>query len=286
MPEAPTGRNTTARGKRLRNSDLTLGALNGRPPIGPGHNHRVCPKASASLTDHTLSEMPLFFPARIAAALLLPLLTIAAADEPALNSDEPWLAKGMSAQLDRFQSITFSPHPQQKEIVAADCVNDFDWHSRLRVFHHTGDKVDWIASLPKEYLEGGGNFLLSCRWRHLDHLDAWVLEVFESTHMGNGSLWLLELQKRELRVLLHTSAVGRCWFIPAGIKLPLEGEAKFVGRHLDVKYQVNTETGVQEVLLSGTLAVVDSEGNQVSSHPYSETWTWEKQSKKFVRRKP
>jgi hypothetical protein len=206
-------------------------------------------------------------------------LVCALTGSPVLGADNPyaeesWLREGLAAQIPKFKRATLTPSPGQKGIVAANCETDLAWHGELRVFHQTGDKIDWIASFPPFYLKNENSYILSCDWHYLSTLNMWVLEVFDSSHKGNGSLWLFALEGHEMRVLLQTQAVGSLWEkLPKDLELPLQGRAIVRGAHLSVDYQVPAGAEHEAVSLTGTIAVLDQLDKEVSTASYKETWT-------------
>lgn len=194
------------------------------------------------------------------------------------SSDDDWLAGGVEAQIPKYAGFTFRPHPASRGVVAANCETEVDWWGTLRVFHRTGDHVDWIAELPEEFAKEYGNYLVSCEWRYLPKLRRWVLEVFGSTHLGNGDLWLFALDGRELRVLLRAKAAGRVFDLETlrrlRLRVPFEGEARFVERHLKVTYPPARSSRRQVVVLSGTVATLNQEGRRVRRKKFMEQWVW------------
>lgn len=218
---------------------------------------------------------------RLAVMILVAAGTSLCRADPATENRE-WVEGNVTSMFADFQSTTFFPNPEKKNLLAVYCERDPAWWGHLRVFQHTGDKIDWAATFPAEYLEQRGHYILSCRWKRFKQLESDVIELFESSHMGNGSLWLLELKDREFRVLLHTSAVGRYWSTAPELEIPFEGEARFAGPHLDVSYPTPEGADQEMVKLTGTISVRDSEGKEVHQRPFSETWTWDEAKRCFV----
>jgi len=183
---------------------------------------------------------------------------------------------------------TFAPYPRDASIIAAHVESKESWFGYLHVFHHTGSHVDWVAKLPKEYEDNCGNFLLSCSWVYLEKLDIYALEVFDSTHRGNGSYWLFALEGRELRVLINTWGVDsdnedRDFTPPR--KHPKDGTHPTRGTvilngRLNAEYKV--ESNSQEVVLSGTIVTMMNL-KAVSSREYAESWFWNPKSHAFNR---
>jgi hypothetical protein len=186
---------------------------------------------------------------------------------------------------------TFAPCPNDKSIVAAHIEEKtVNWWGYLEVFHHTGNHVDWVAKLPKGYTANCGHYLLSCSWVYLEKLDRYALEVFDSTHRGNGSYWLFALEGQELRVLIHTWGVDSHnedvdvfpdskEFARKDGRLDTRGTVILNGR-LDPEYKVANDR--QEVILTGTIVTMLNQ-KAVSSREYSETWVWNPKSREFAR---
>ncbi|HEX7261799.1 MAG TPA: hypothetical protein VF258_08290, partial [Luteolibacter sp.] len=124
------------------------------------------------------------------------------------TTDRDWVAEAISAQYAQFQSVSIYPCPSDKTLLAAYCESEEGWWGHMRVFKQTGDRVEWAATFPEEYVKERGHYVVSSRWTSFPMLENPVLELIESTHMGNGSLWLLELSRRDFRVILHTPVRG------------------------------------------------------------------------------
>jgi len=203
-----------------------------------------------------------------------------------IYSDEAWLREGLVPQIAKYKRTTLIPHPEYHDILAANCETELSWWGSIRVFHQTAGKIDWIATFPKEYGDryNHGHYVLSCEWRYLAKLEMWVLEVFDSTHMGNGSLWLFTLDGHDLRLLLHTTARGHYLKPPADLVVPALGETHLVEEHLNADYRTPTDaaTDVEAVFLTGTITAFDGEGKESSTKPFKETWTWDADKRVFT----
>jgi hypothetical protein len=221
----------------------------------------------------------------IVISLLQPLLAFGL-EEPYF--DETWLRDGLAPQIAKFKRTTLMPHPEHNGIIAANCETELEWWGRVRVFHHSGDKLDWIATFPQDYTENCGHYVLDCKWHHLEKLDMWVLEIFDSTHMGNGSLWLFTLEGHKFRLLLHTTACGRFLQPPPDLVVPALGSTRLVDYHLTADYRTPTgaATGAEAVFLTGTIAAFDQEDKELSTKPYAETWTWDSNKRVFTQLQP
>ena len=191
----------------------------------------------------------------------------------AFDYDKELLAKRIKEE--RIESVTFLPCPGDKAIVAAHWAREIGWWSYVEVFHHSDSKIDGEIKLPPEYLESFGNYVVSYRWLRNEPSNQWMLEILESTHMGNGGFWLMVLEGKQLRVVLSTSVMGRCWFPPAGIKIPFEGTVRFPEKYLKVDYARDS------VVVSGKLKVLDQEDKEVATVPYKEVWKWNKAKRVF-----
>ena len=195
-------------------------------------------------------------------------------------SSETWIEEGIAHQFSKFNSITFTSLPADDHIVAVNCEYDFDWSGRLLVFHHTENQVDWFAEFPKSYTEFRGSYVVSCRWIYLNSLDEWALEVIESTHRGNGSMWLWSLNDKKLQLLLHTKVRGQIWD-SAIASIPMNGEAFFV-EDLKPTYGFSPDVDPPSVTLTGDIITYDVTGEEVATTPYSEKWIWDEKKRIFT----
>ena len=195
--------------------------------------------------------------------------------------ERDWIGKPFSSQFAELDRFTVLPNFEEKDLVACHAERQVQWWGHLRVFKHQGDKIEWAAEFPKEYIEVRGHYVVTYRWTELGVTGNKVLEVFESTHMGNGSLFLLELEGRKFRVLLHAPARGRCWSDDPELGIPPHGEARFLGDHLEVAYPVMSGDTFPSVALSGTVSVTDISGKEVAVKPYSRTYRWDAEERIF-----
>lgn len=201
------------------------------------------------------------------------------ADDP--RSAKAWLKTGIAAQLSKLPSVTFATNPNDKNIAAVNCQVRENWTGTFLVIHHVGDTVDWCAELPEIYLNSG-EYVLTCKWVVLEKLQMTVLEVFTSTHMGNGSLWIFALEGRELRLLLNTQAVDRHHEHSSGGLAHVKSSAVFEGGQLSVNYRAPGGGNAEEVYLSGKLITLDDDDRVIATKPYSETWKWDSNKRVFT----
>jgi len=192
------------------------------------------------------------------------------------------LEKGLFASFPEFESITVMPHHTQKSLLAINFERYLKWSGQLVVLDHANDKVNWVATLPVEYIKGRGSYVLSVRWVHLAQIDAPVLEVFDCTHMGNGSIWLFALEKQQFRVLLNTTAVDNHNDVPdfRASEPPLMGDL-LEGGSLNAEYRVPAGGKFEDCLLSGTTLTWNHKTEEFDKAPYSETWRWNADEKVF-----
>lgn len=216
----------------------------------------------------------------VLASLLLAVGRLGAEDTSTTNRD--WVHEPFSSQFAEFGSVTVSHHPSDKNLVAAYCESEKQWWGHLRVFKHSGDKIEWAATFPKEYIEERGQYIVSCQWIFLSMVEGSVLELIESSHRGNGSLWVMELRDHEFRVLLHTSVRGQYWNSDAALGVPFDGEAFFAGDHLNVEYRKVQGEKFANVLLTGSVIITDMNGKNVSSKPYEQQCTWDSDKRVFT----
>ena len=220
----------------------------------------------------------------IVAALLGVVGRVMAKNTSTKNQD--WAGEPFSSQFEKFETVTVVPHPSDKSIVAANCERAKQWWGEIRLFKHLGDKIEWTAVFPKDYLESRGTYVVSCRWVPLAMLKQPALELIESTHMGNGSLWLFELNGKELRSLLHTPVRGYYWQPEAVFGVPREGEARYVGAHLNVEYGKEEGAEFESVVLTGEVSIQDLTGKELPTKSYEQRCIWDSDKRVFTARPP
>lgn len=196
------------------------------------------------------------------------------------------LPKTFVAVVDATPSATFVRCHGHPDIVAVYSEKDPQWWGRLFVYQRKGDAMEWQYAYPDEYEEFRGHYVVRFRWIPLQQTEKPVLEVIESTHMGNGSLRLWELDGRSLRLLLECPVRGRFWNAPAAFGVPLDGEARFEGDHLGVDYQRPTGQAFHSVHLSGSVQITDVDGATLPSRRYDQIYRWDPTKRTFAASPP
>lgn len=204
------------------------------------------------------------------------------ATEP--KSDD--VPKTIASVMDGTPRVTFSPCPDEPQIVAAYSEREPQWWGRLQVFHRKGDAIPWEYVFPEDYEEYRGHYVVRFRWVRLEQIAKPVLEVIESTHMGNGSLRIWEVEGRKLRLLLDTTVRGRFWSVPEAFGVPENGEARFEGDHLQVEYRRAADKSSDVVSLTGTVAIQDLEGRALPSRRFEQICVWDAEKRIFVAQSP
>lgn len=205
--------------------------------------------------------------------------------EDTSTTDRDWIGEAISSQYSNFQSVTVYPCPADKSILAVYCEHDHSWWGHMRVFRHSGDKVEWAATFPPEYIEARGHYVVSCRWTSFEMLSNPVLELTESTHRGNGSIWLLELNGKEFRLLLHTRVMGRYWPPEPEFAVPPDGEAIFE-KNLKVEYRKADGDDHVSVWLTGNVQVTGVAGEELPARGYQQQCTWNSDKRIFEAKTP
>lgn len=194
--------------------------------------------------------------------------------------------KTVAAVIDDAPTVTFTSCPDEPQIVAAYSEREPQWWGRLKVFHRKGDVIVWEYAFPEDYEEYRGHYVVRFRWVRLKQIAKPVLEVIESTHMGNGSLLIWAVEGRKLRLLLDTKVRGRFWSVPEAFGVPVNGEARFEGDHLSVEYRHEADESSDVVSLTGTVAIQDLEGRALPSRRYDQICVWDAAKRIFVAQSP
>lgn len=194
--------------------------------------------------------------------------------------------KTLSALIDAAPMVTIGRSPGDQHVVAVYSEREPQWWGRLAVYHRSGDAIDWPYAFPKSYEERRGHYVIRFRWISLRQAARPVLEVIESTHMGNGSLRLFEAEGRELRLLLDTVVRGRFWSAPAAFGVPEQGEAHFEGSHLGIEYQSPSDQTVHSILLTGSVRIEDIQGRGLPSRRFAQVCHWDSTQRVFIAQPP
>ncbi|RYD27593.1 MAG: hypothetical protein EOP86_24295 [Verrucomicrobiaceae bacterium] len=188
----------------------------------------------------------------------------------------------VSALIDASPVVTISRSPADQSVVAVYSEREPQWSGNLAVYHRTGDTIDWPFTFPKSYEEHRGHYVVRFRWITLRQSEHPVLEVVESTHMGNGSLRLFEIEGRKLRLLLDTVVRGRFRNPPAAFGVREHAEAYFVGPHLNVEYQSRSDQTADSILLTGSVRIEDMAGKESPPRGFAQTCAWDDARRVFI----
>jgi hypothetical protein len=208
--------------------------------------------------------------------------TVFAADAP----DATKVPRTFSEIVDSTPSATFVRCHDHPNTVAVYCEQEPKWWGRLFVYRQSGDAIDWQYSYPASYDKVRGHYVVRFRWITLTQTEKPVLEVIESTHKGNGSLRLWELDGRTLRLLLETTVRGRFWDPPTVFRVPENGEARFEGDHLALDYQRSSGQEFDSIHLSGSIQITDIEGRVMPSRRYEQVCRWDPAKCVFLAQAP
>lgn len=209
---------------------------------------------------------------------LLPILlivnTLLAEDDYRFRfSDEVWLRDGIAKASANLEKVTQVPHPKDNSIVALNCEYQEQWNGRPRVIHRTGDRVDWVAEFPVEFRDLYNGYVVSLRWVYLRGPDIWALELFDSSHRGNGSITLFALEERKLRILMHERAVDRD-----------RGGGQWQTTQIFEGGMLRADYGEDWAELSGKVQIVDNESEElrlIGYYPVYGLWKWDTGSRVF-----
>ena len=162
----------------------------------------------------------------------------------------------------------------------------FDWQARwwgdFVVFCAADGELRWTAVVSEED-EPAANYGVSARGFRLPGFPDPLVEVFWSSHMGNGSLYLYEVRDRSLHLLLETTAVDNHWGGDGCI---------FRGGTLSASYQDVDGDGLSDLTLSGFMdrLTLDADGDPAggvsASVPVRQTFLWKADRRTFERRDP
>lgn len=201
---------------------------------------------------------------------------------PCSLAEEQTAAKTLTDLVSDSPRVEFLRHPSDKGIVAAYSENQPEWWGDMSVFHHSEGKIDWEFKFPAMYDEWHGHYVVSFRWITLSQVKSPVLELIESTHRGNGSIFLFEVQGRELRLLLHTKVRGQLFDDLDAFGVPPNGTAYIKEDHLKVEYAKIDRKEADAVILTGTLEIADLAERKLPDKKYEQKCQWDVEKRMFV----
>ena len=146
-----------------------------------------------------------------------------------------------------------------------------EWWGDFVVFCADEGEFRWIATLSDED-EPGAAYGVSARGHRLAGFPDPFVEVFWSSHMGNGAIYLYELQGRRLRKVLDATAVDAHW-----------GDGSvFRGGKLRTVYQDVNGDGHVDVVLVGMLDEMVRDTDEIlASHAISREFVWKSETRVF-----
>jgi hypothetical protein len=126
------------------------------------------------------------------------------------ESDAPGLSKSAIAAWNRksetaeLVEITTFPVAGRPDLVGAICDYEREWWGFMTVYATEDGSIAWQAECENQPGEQSVRTLRSVALKGFSNP---VIEVLGETHMGNGDLYLYELQERKLVLILETRAV-------------------------------------------------------------------------------
>ncbi len=168
-----------------------------------------------------------------------------------------------------LQRIEAFPVPNSPSLCVAICDYETRWWGFFGLYEVQDGHVLWQADCDEPQGENSIRWLRAC---NLLGFDAPIVEVYGKTHMGNGNLYLFELQNRKLVLLLTTRAVDSHW-----------GDGfVFRGGRLLPEYTDLNGDGVTDLVLKGDVEEREEDGKRlVSSYPCQKVFLWNKETHRF-----
>ena len=177
----------------------------------------------------------------------------------------PWDGTLERVELSRFEG--------ENDLYVALCDWDARWWGDFVVFCAVNGELQWTATVSEQEAPGAG-YGVSARGFRLPGFSYPLVEVLWSSHMGNGSLYLYEMRKRRLHLLLQTRAVD----FHSG-----DGNL-YRGGTLTRSYEDIDGDGFADLTLSGVVdEVTFSERTVLASRPVQETFLWNSVHRVFER---
>ncbi|MBS0266932.1 MAG: hypothetical protein JSS02_33705 [Planctomycetes bacterium] len=151
-----------------------------------------------------------------------------------------------------LEQVKVFPVPGRPNFILGICDYERAWWGYFGLFERHQARIVWQAKCEDEPTEQS---IHSLRGLQLSGFEQSVIEVFGMTHMGNGNLYLYELQGHTLRLLLKTRAVDGHWG---------DGEI-FRNSRLEPNYSDLNGDGIADLTLKGEIEEQTENGQKVES---------------------
>lgn len=158
--------------------------------------------------------------------------------------------------------VEVTPVPGRPDLFLAICDTQAGWWGSFGLYHLAEAAIDWEGTCSDGPDEQS---IHRIRVVQVPGFRGPLVEVFGMTHMGNGNLYLYELQgKAHLQLLIKNKAVdSHC-----------DGET-FRGGHLEATYRDENGDGSVDLVLSGDIEEWDEKGIVVlRSRPCRRVFLW------------
>jgi hypothetical protein len=128
------------------------------------------------------------------------------------------------------------------DLYVAICDTQREWWGEFRCLQYRAGKVTWTASYADESAAPTEQSIRSARGFRLPDFEGALVEVFGTTHMGNGNYYLYELRAKKLHLLVTTVAVDS------------HDDGRVIrGGALKAEYHDVNADGRVDIILSGTI---------------------------------
>lgn len=168
-----------------------------------------------------------------------------------------------------WPGLNYSPVKESPATYVAICDWDPHWWGEFTCFKYQRNRVEWTAECDEQPAEQSIHDIRSFRLKGWEHS---IIEVFGCTHMGNGDLYLYELDGRSLRLVLKTRAVDfHC------------DDAVFHGGKLSPEYRDLNGDGMPDVRLTGRIDHLQEMKSEIlRSEDYARTFLWSPTRHRFT----
>ncbi len=182
----------------------------------------------------------------------------------------------MFTQEDQDETEDIETVLYDKSLFATIIEYQKDWWEDFEIGQYKNGEVKWLKleGWPeKAYME---NSILSAKWINLKGMTAPILEVYGTTHMGNGNMYLFKVSGNKYSLIFSTRAVSGFW--PTG-NSPSQDFKKygyancqetFKNRKLEATYEDLNADGISDLILMGATEVVCDDGVVVDTIPIKE----------------
>ena len=178
-----------------------------------------------------------------------------------------------------FQQVDVLPNPDDPNIFAVLWDDGF-WFKSLRVLRFEHGNISWSAVLQRED-DWGDNAILGAQWVKMPKIGMTALEVYTSSHRGNGCFLLERLKGKKLQCILSARSISRYAYNQPQHDPNCDQTNWSEQTEMKGKIVSPGNDDYEEVVVAGDVSFFDDAGKLIGRRPVDELYRWNAGKRKF-----